>query len=79
MKIKAQSNRLSIDKIASSQEPSLPPAHQKRPLRNSRSMTRSSSPTNSVLSTAITTVAPNENNKGASSFTFSPPLESLKK
>jgi hypothetical protein len=59
-RIKAQSNRLSIDEIASSQEPSLPPTPQKRPLRNTRSMTRSPSPTNSVLSTASTTVAHNK-------------------
>lgn len=62
-KLKGISNRSSIDGLASSsQEPSLHPTPVKRGTRNTRSMTRSPSPTNSLLSTASTTVARNASN-----------------
>ena len=54
-RIKAQSSRTSID--GSQEVLSLPPTPQKHAIRTTRSMTRSPSPTSSVISTASTTVA----------------------
>ena len=58
-KLKALSNRSSIDGLASSQDISMQPTPIKRGARSTRSMTRSPSPTNSVVSTASTTVVRN--------------------